>query len=54
MVGNRLEQVGVAVDRPERQLEVYIVGLATEQLFELVVVGWVVPQFVISFEKHFF
>jgi hypothetical protein len=54
-VGNRLEQLEVAVGKLERQVVVYIAGLAVERLFELVVVGrerCIVGS--ISFGKRFF
>jgi hypothetical protein len=51
-VGNRLEQLEVAVGKLERQVVVYIAGLAVERLFELVVAGPVLGC--ISFEKRFF
>jgi hypothetical protein len=55
LVGNRLEQLEVAVGKLERQVVVYIAGLAVERLFELVVAGRerrIVGS--ISFGKRFF
>ena len=54
-MGNRLEQLEVAVGKLERQVVVYIAGLAVERLFELVVVErerCIVGS--ISFGKRFF
>ena len=55
LVGNRLERLEVAVGKLERQVVVYIAGLAVERLFELVVAGRearIVGS--ISFGKRFF
>lgn len=55
LVGNRLEQLEVAVGKLEPQVVVYIAGLAVERLFELVVAGRerrIVGS--ISFGKQFF
>lgn len=54
-MGNRLEQLEVPVGKLERQVVVYIAGLAVERLFGLVVVGQercIVGS--ISFGKRFF
>lgn len=54
-MGNRLEQLEVAVGKLERQVVVCIAGLAVERLFGLVVArqeGRIVGS--ISFGKRFF